>query len=73
MCVAIPGKVLEINGSMGKIDFSGNTVDADISLVNVKLGDYVLIHAGCAIEVLKEDAAKEMISLFKELEEVLHD
>lgn len=67
MCVALPGKVTEINGLVGKVDFQGNVVDVNIGIVDAQIGDYVLVHAGCAIEVMKQDAAEELIELFNEL------
>ena len=51
MCVAIPGRVAEINGSTAKVDFNGNLVNVNIGLVEPKIDQYVLVHAGCAIEV----------------------
>ena len=50
MCVALPGKVIEINGRDAVVDFSGNQVTARAGLVDVKVGDYVLVHAGCVIQ-----------------------
>jgi len=68
MCVAVPGKVTEINGFAGKVDFQGNIIDVSLALVDAEIGDYVLVHAGCAIEILKEETAKEILDLFAELE-----
>lgn len=68
MCVAVPGKVIEINGNTAKVDVLSNVCEVNIQLVSPNIGDYVLIHAGCAIEVLKKDLAEEMIDLFNELE-----
>ncbi len=68
MCVAIPGKVIEITDTIGKVDFQGNVVKVNLSIVDAQIGDYVLVHAGCAIEVMKQDAAQELLDLFKELE-----
>ena len=69
MCYAIPAKVIEIRGDMGVVDF-GNGVRREVllGLVDVKVGDYVLVHAGYAIKVLDEESALEML---KEFEEVL--
>ncbi|MCD6591577.1 MAG: HypC/HybG/HupF family hydrogenase formation chaperone, partial [Thaumarchaeota archaeon] len=55
MCYAIPAKVIEIRGDMGIVDF-GNGVRREVllGLVDVKVGDYVLVHAGYAIKVLDE-------------------
>ncbi len=69
MCIAIPGKVIEIVDGKGKVDFSGNVVDVNVKLIDAKVGDYVLVHAGCALEVLQKDKADELIDLFKELED----
>lgn len=70
MCIAMPGKVTEINGNRAKVDFSGNIVTANVMMVDAKVGDYVLVHAGCAIEVLSESRAAELLSIFNELEEL---
>ena len=72
MCVAVPGKIVEINGSTAKVDVMNNTCDVNIKLVQAKIGDYVLIHAGCAIDVLSKDSAEEILWMFKELEEEVH-
>jgi hydrogenase expression/formation protein HypC len=73
MCVAVPGKVIDIKGAIGKVNFGGNIIDINLGLVEAKVGDYVLVHAGCALEVLAEDKANELIRLFEELQEVLNE
>lgn len=74
MCVAVPGKVIKIKDQTANVDVLGNTCDVNVRLVDVKPGDYVLIHAGCAIEVLEKDTAEEILDLYQELEdEVNHD
>jgi hydrogenase expression/formation protein HypC len=70
MCIAVPGRVVSISGDRAKVDFSGNMIEADIRLVEVKPGDYVLVHAGCAIEVMKQAAAEELSALLAEIEEL---
>lgn len=70
MCIAIPGRVVECNGSMAKVDFQGNLVDVNIGLVEASVGDYVLVHAGCALEVMEQEKAEELLQLLEELEEV---
>ncbi len=70
MCVASPGKVVEINDNVAKIDYNGNIVNANIGIVDVKVGDYVLVHAGLVIQTVKESEATEMIKLFKMLEDI---
>lgn len=70
MCVAAPGKVIEINDDTAVIDYNGNKVNANKGIVDVKIGDYVLVHAGLIIQVLPEDEAKNMLELFEELSEL---
>ena len=68
MCLAIPGKVLEIQGKVAKVDFgNGVTRDIDITLVDVDLGNYVLVHTGYAIQVMEEEDAKENLDLWREI------
>lgn len=70
MCVAAPGKVIEINGSTAVIDYNGNKISASKGIVDVKIGDYALVHAGLIIQVIPEDEAKNMIDIFNELGEL---
>lgn len=69
MCVAYPGKVVGIDGNIAEVDFSGNRIKAHTGIIQVKPGDYVLVHAGLVIQVMKMQEAQDMIDLFKELEE----
>lgn len=68
MCVAIPGKVISIEDGTAVIDFSGNRINALIGLVNVKVGDYALVHAGCVIQTMKQQEAEEIAELMREME-----
>ncbi|MBQ2063767.1 MAG: HypC/HybG/HupF family hydrogenase formation chaperone [Firmicutes bacterium] len=70
MCIAIPGKVVEVDGLRAKVDYSGNQVMVNTGLVTPKVGQYVLVHAGCAIEVMEKDKAEELIELFADIEEM---
>jgi hydrogenase expression/formation protein HypC len=67
MCVAVPGKILDIKESVARVDFFGNVVKVNISLVDVKPGDYVLTHAGVAIEKLDTEQADELVKIFEEI------
>ncbi len=69
MCVAVPGKIVEINGDIAKVDVLNNICEANVKLVEASVGDYILIHAGFALEVMKKDMAEELIGIFEELEE----
>lgn len=70
MCIAIPGKIISIDAPRAKVDFNGNVVDVNIGLIDPVVGDYVLVHAGCAIEIMSKDKALELIELFQDLEEL---
>lgn len=63
MCVALPGKVIEIKGRDAVVDFSGNQVTARAGLVDVKVGDYVLVHAGCVIQKVSKQDMEDLKSL----------
>jgi hydrogenase expression/formation protein HypC len=67
MCLAIPGKVLEIKGKEAIVDYGGVRRSVKIDLVTVKPGEYVIIHAGYAIEVLDEKDALETLALLEEM------
>ncbi len=70
MCIAIPGRIVVLDGIKAKADFNGNIVDVNVGLVDPKVGDYVLVHAGCAIEVMTKEKAHELLDIFRELEEI---
>ncbi|NLD18953.1 MAG: HypC/HybG/HupF family hydrogenase formation chaperone [Clostridiales bacterium] len=70
MCIAVPGRVVEIDEANAKVSFNGNMVNVNTGLVEPKVGQYVLVHAGCAIEVMDKDKAEELIELFAEIEEM---
>lgn len=68
MCVAMPGKVVSVEGTKAEVDFSGNLVRAEAGLVQVKPGDYVLVHAGCILQVISEQDRNSLMDLFEEIE-----
>lgn len=70
MCVAMPGKVISVKGTMAVVDFSGNEIQAEAGLVKVKPGDSVLVHAGCILQVLPEEEANILYDLFAELDDM---
>jgi hydrogenase expression/formation protein HypC len=68
MCLAVPAKVLTISGATATVDMMGNTTTADISLLEgVTIGDYVMVHAGFAIQKYDEEEAKITLDLLKEI------
>ena len=70
MCVAAPGRVIEIKDNIATVDYNGNITKANAGVVNVTVGDYVLVHAGLIIQKISKSEAKEMEELFGMLEEL---
>ena len=60
MCLAIPGKIIKISGPLATVDFQGVRKEVNVSLVDVKIGEYVMVHAGFAIEKMEKEHADEM-------------
>ena len=69
MCLGIPAKVIEVNESnQGKVDYLGTKIKTNFSLLeDIRLGDWVIVHAGFAISVLNEEEAQETLSLLREM------
>lgn len=70
MCLAVPARIIKIEGDDAVVDAMGNKFNAKITLVpEAGLGDIVLVHAGFAITQIDEEEAKETWSLIAELDE----
>lgn len=75
MCLAVPGKVIEIFSDpvmkMGKVDFGGVLREVCLEAVpEAGIGDYVIVHAGFALNTLSEEEALESLEAFRELDEI---
>ena len=73
MCLAIPGKIIEINEisglRMGRVDFAGIVKQICLATVpDAEPGRYVLVHAGFALNVLDEQEAEASLAVWRELE-----
>jgi len=66
MCLATPGKVLLVEGEKAKVDYGGIVKWVNSILVDVKPGEYVLVHAGYAIQVMSEEDARETLEVWDE-------
>jgi hydrogenase expression/formation protein HypC len=67
MCLAIPMKVVEIEGNRGIVEYTGIKREVGLDLLeDVKIDDWVIIHTGFAISKLNEEEAQETLSLLKE-------
>ena len=66
MCLAIPGKIKKINKktNIALVDFDGIEKNVNVSLVEAKGGDYVIVHAGFAIQKLANTDVREILALF---------
>lgn len=70
MCLAVPGKVIEIKNEMAVVDFGGIKRDVSVMLIeDIKSGDYVLVHAGFAIQKLDQKEAKKTLDIFEKIYE----
>lgn len=68
MCLAVPAKVISIRGQTASVELGGLTREANIILVpGLQVGDYVLLHAGFAIQTMDEVAAAETLGLLSEM------
>lgn len=74
MCLAIPSKIVEIENGMATIDVDGVQRSASLMLLeDVSVGDFVIVHAGFAIQKLDAAAAAESIRLLREAAAAVDD
>ncbi len=72
MCLAIPSKIVEINNNMGKIDVAGVQREASLLLLeDPQVGDWVIVHAGFAIQKIDEATAQESLRYLREAAQLL--
>jgi hydrogenase expression/formation protein HypC len=73
MCLSIPAKVVEINGSMAEVSVGGTIFKAGLQMVdNVEIGDWVLLHAGFAIGKISEEEALKTLNILREMEDTVN-
>ena len=75
MCLGVPGKIIEIYNDRGlrmcKIDFGGAVREACIeTLPEAKVGDYTIVHAGFALNLLSEEEAQDTLTLLRQIADV---
>jgi len=75
MCLGIPGKILTIyedhGTKMAKIDFGGVTREACVEVIpEAKVGDWTIVHAGFALNLLSEDEALETLQILREMSDL---
>ena len=70
MCLAIPMEIVKIEGDTAVCTVNDVSVNVSVSLVpHAKVGDWAIVHAGFAIEILDENEARKTLELFDELEQ----
>jgi hydrogenase expression/formation protein HypC len=68
MCLSIPARIVKLEGARATVDVMGNRREADVSLVDEpQVGDYVLVHAGFALEKMGPEDAAESLRIWQEL------
>lgn len=73
MCLAVPGKIIEIldspSAKMGRVDFGGVFREVCLEAVpEASVGQYVIVHAGFALNTLSEEEAQETLDAFRQLD-----
>lgn len=72
MCLAVPVKILEISGKTGKAEIGGVRREINLTFIeDLNIGDYVLLHAGFAIQVIDEKEALEAIEIWEQMEKLV--
>jgi len=67
--LAFPGRIIKISGDKAVVDFDGVEKDVNVSLIKgAKTDEYVMVHAGFAIQKMGEEDAMEVFKLYKEAE-----
>jgi hydrogenase expression/formation protein HypC len=67
MCLAVPAEIKSIEGHTATVDYGGAKRTANISLVDAKIGDFVIVHAGYAIQVMDREEAEKTLDIFREM------
>lgn len=68
MCLGVPVKIVEVNDKMGKAEIGGVLREVNLSFMeDIKIGDYILMHAGFAIQKMDEEEAMKTLTLINEV------
>ena len=68
MCLAVPAQVIEVNNYSATIDIMGLESNVNIQLIeDLKVGEFVLVHAGCAIQKIDKDYFEELQKIFQSI------
>jgi hydrogenase expression/formation protein HypC len=73
MCLSIPARIVSIDGSMAEVTAGGAIFKAGLHIIeNAKPGDYILLHAGFAIQIISEKEAAETLKILEEMNNSLN-
>jgi hydrogenase expression/formation protein HypC len=68
MCLSVPMKVMEVHGHKGIAEIGGMSREVDLRFISpVQVGDYIIVHAGFALQKLNQEEAEETLSLLREM------
>jgi len=71
MCLSVPAQVVSIEGELAKVSVGGTIMNANLNLVeDIKIGDYILLHTGFALQKIDEEEALETLKIFEEFGEL---
>lgn len=71
MCLSVPAQIIKIEGDQAEVSVGGTIMNANLSMVDdVKVGDYILLHTGFALQKIDEKEAEETLKTFRELEDL---
>jgi hydrogenase expression/formation protein HypC len=74
MCLSIPARIVSIDGSMAEVTTGGAIFKAGLHIIeNAKPGDYILLHAGFAIQIISEKEADETLRILEEMNNSLNE
>lgn len=74
MCLSIPAKIVTIDGDMAEVSVGGTFFKAGLHMIeDPKPGDYILLHAGFAIQKISEQEAEETLKIIREMDDAMND
>jgi len=74
MCLSIPAKIVSIDGNMAEVSAGGTIFKAGLHMIeDAKIGDYILLHAGFAIQKISEKDAAETLKIIEEINNIRNE
>jgi hydrogenase expression/formation protein HypC len=74
MCLSIPARIISIDGTMAEVNAGGAIFKAGLHIIeNAKVGDYILLHAGFAIQIISAKDAAETLRILEEMNNSLNE